>query len=82
MHYTYSGAATMTPEQDVCGEMRKALEDISPDLVKYQNVCIAEDVQIEDLKLLRLEQLRALGVRRMHPSSQLPGRSCALDPRH
>ena len=63
MHYTYSGVATMTPEDGVAAEMREALEYISPELVKYQESCIAQDVRIEDLKSLRFEQLRALGVR-------------------
>eukprot|EP00966_Prymnesium_polylepis_P234113 5415210-Prymnesium_polylepis.1 len=68
MHYTYSGVAAMNPEEDVRAEMRKALEDIAPELVKYPSSCIAEEVQVEDLKLLRFKQLRALGVCRAHSS--------------
>jgi hypothetical protein len=36
---------------------------------RYVRSCIAEDVRVEDLKLLQFQQLRALGVCRVVSSS-------------
>jgi len=63
MHYTYM-RGDLTLDDNDSQEMRKALENISPQLAveRYVRSCIAEDVRVEDLKLLQFQQLRALGV--------------------